>query len=261
MRIAQEHLSHKAVLLASLEGCDVLINLSGAPISKRWNEAYKTQLYSSRVDVTKTLIDTIVQLKNKPHTFISASSVSIYKANATCDEYSMDFGTNYLAGLIKDWEAQALRCEHEIGLRTIILRFAVVLGCGGGIYRDMKRTFSMGLGGFVEDKSTPFCWVHITDAINLIEHSIFADDMSGIYNVVAPEITTTRTFMKSFGKSIKRPAWLCIPEKILHLRYGEASSHLLKGAFVISTRLEQIGYKFIYGNLYTALQSLEYEDK
>ena len=38
---------------ASISGCDALINLAGATISRRWTDAYKQEMVSSRVKTTK----------------------------------------------------------------------------------------------------------------------------------------------------------------------------------------------------------------
>jgi hypothetical protein len=80
--------------------------------------------------------------------------------------------------------------------------------------------------------------------------------MSGIFNLVAPESVTMKTFMKTFGKIIGRPAWLNIPESVLKIRYGEGAESLLKGSFVVPSKLEKNGYSFKYTNLNDALKSV-----
>ena len=39
-------------LLQKLQGVDAVLNLAGAPIAARWDEAYKKVLWSSRIDTT-----------------------------------------------------------------------------------------------------------------------------------------------------------------------------------------------------------------
>ena len=36
-------------LAAALAGCGAVVNLAGAPIDRRWSDAYKKQLYDSRI--------------------------------------------------------------------------------------------------------------------------------------------------------------------------------------------------------------------
>lgn len=43
-------------LVQALSHCDVVINLAGAPISRRWTPEYKRELYDSRINVTHRII-------------------------------------------------------------------------------------------------------------------------------------------------------------------------------------------------------------
>ena len=67
---------------------DAVVNLAGASVSaKRWNEAYKRELVTSRVDYTKRLVETIAKSHTKPRVSASRpSSRSLAKtiAAATC---------------------------------------------------------------------------------------------------------------------------------------------------------------------------------
>jgi uncharacterized protein (TIGR01777 family) len=255
IRLGREHLENCEKLVCSLDGCSVVINLCGAPIAKRWSEKYKEELYLSRIETTKKLIDAVELLENKPSTFITVSSVGIYKEDMTHDESSVEFGTNYLSLLVKDWEREGSRAK-EMNLRTVILRLGLVLGSGGGACDEIKRIFKMGLGGVVASGSQPLPWVHLDDVVAVFKRAIENDTMSEVYNVVAPEIVSMKTFMKMFGKTINRPAWLNIPETMVKLKYGEGSESLLKGSFVVPKRLEDEGYEFKYQNLNIALQSI-----
>ena len=46
-------------LCRCVESCEVVINLAGASINKRWTEAYKQELYDSRICVTRQLVHAI----------------------------------------------------------------------------------------------------------------------------------------------------------------------------------------------------------
>ena len=60
------------------EKIDVIINLAGAPINKRWSDSYKELLISSRLEVAQNLILLIKSLKIKPDVLISASAIGYY---------------------------------------------------------------------------------------------------------------------------------------------------------------------------------------
>lgn len=52
-----------------LNGCDIVINLAGAPINHRWSKRYKQKMYESRIGVTHKLVSAINSLKKKATTY------------------------------------------------------------------------------------------------------------------------------------------------------------------------------------------------
>ena len=58
-------------LCRCVESCEVVINLAGASINKRWTEAYKQELYDSRICVTRQLVHAINTRSVKLELFIS----------------------------------------------------------------------------------------------------------------------------------------------------------------------------------------------
>ena len=255
VRIGREHFNSSESLINSLYGCKVVINLCGAPLVKKWDEIYKHELYVSRIETTKKLINEISNLETKPELFISSSAVGIYKEDLVHKDDSTNYGTGYLSLLAKEWEQEAKKAE-DLGLRSIIFRKGVVLGRDGGAVEEFKLAFKIGLGAIPGDGKQPFSWIHIDDVVSIILKAIRNENMQGVYNLVAPESVTMETFIKTFGKVIGRPTWLNIPEKILKIRYGEGAESLLKGAFVVPSKLEEDGYKFKYSSLHDALVSV-----
>ena len=118
-------------ILEKLQGVDVVINLAGAPIIKRWSEEYKKVLHVSRIETTRTLVDAIN--KSDVKHFISTSAVGVYKNNTPSDESTVALGDDFLASLVKDWETEAKRCIKK----TTILRFGIILGSDGGALKQM----------------------------------------------------------------------------------------------------------------------------
>ena len=64
-------------LIQTLTHCDVIINLAGAPINKRWTPEYKQELFNSRIVVTHRIIRALNAVKTKPKLMISASAWAI----------------------------------------------------------------------------------------------------------------------------------------------------------------------------------------
>ena len=93
-----------SLLCRRVAQCDVVLNLAGAPINKRWTNAYKQELYNSRIGVTRQLVRAINANEIMPRLFISISAVGYYSSVGEYDEYNAEQGDTFLARLCSDWE-------------------------------------------------------------------------------------------------------------------------------------------------------------
>ena len=85
--------------------------------------------------------------------------------------------------------------------------------------------------------------------------AIFAHDLEGPVNLTAPAPVTSKTFARTLGRVLKRPAFLPAPAFALKLALGEAADEmLLAGQRVLPTRLEASGYRFRQPDLEEALR-------
>ena len=91
-------------LIQTLAHCDVIINLAGAPINKRWTPEYKQELFNSRIVVTHRIIRALNAVKTKPKLMISASAVGYYPPVVEADEYTRTRGDGFLSDLCYAWE-------------------------------------------------------------------------------------------------------------------------------------------------------------
>ncbi|WP_024955920.1 TIGR01777 family oxidoreductase [Sulfurospirillum arcachonense] len=260
VRIGREHFKNSASLHRSIDGCEVIINLCGAPIISKWDELYKHELYISRVETTKKLIKEIAILQNKPLLYISVSSISVYKRDFTHEDTSVNYGTDYLSLLAKEWEQEVKKVD-AFGVRSVVFRLGAVLGKNGGILDEAKVAFKMGFGVIPGDGKQVLSWIHMDDVIDVFQRAIKDKKMQGIYNLVSPQSVNMKGFMSTFGKTIGRPAWLKIPKKLMKIRYGEGAEYFFKGSLVLPKRLQKDGYIFKYSDLSKALKSIENRQK
>jgi NAD dependent epimerase/dehydratase family enzyme len=56
----------------------IFIHLAGAPISKRWTNPYKKEIYRSRVDSAQFIYERMFENDIHPEAVISASAVGFY---------------------------------------------------------------------------------------------------------------------------------------------------------------------------------------
>lgn len=244
---------------ADLEGFDAIINLSGENIAgSRWNDKQKTQILESRVKSTFTLAKILAKLKRPPEVFICASAVGIYgnRGNQLCNEDTPS-GNGFLAEVCRKWEAAAAPAKDK-GIRTVHLRFGIVLSKKGGALAKMLPPFKLGLGGRFGDGKQYMSWITIEDLVAIVLFAMTQRRLQGPVNTVTPHPVTNEQFTKSLGKAIKRPAFFNVPAFMLKAIFGKemAEEMFLNSTRVEPLRLNEAGYSFLYPELNTALQHL-----
>ncbi|MGH9573124.1 MAG: TIGR01777 family oxidoreductase [Candidatus Acidiferrales bacterium] len=241
---------------ASVEGTDVVVHLSGASIAdRRWTPARKAELRSSRVDTTRVLVDTILNLRQKPRAFVCASAIGYYgdRGEEILIE-SSPCGTDFLALLARDWEAEAERAAHA-GIRTVQLRFGVIFDAHGGALPKMLAPIRWGVGGRLGSGRQWISWITLEDAVGVARNSVLDNRYSGPINVVAPNSARNSEFTRIAAHIFHRPAIIPAPKLALRLALGEmAQPLLLASTHVKPERLLQLGYAFRIENLEAALQ-------
>jgi uncharacterized protein (TIGR01777 family) len=237
---------------------DAVIHLAGENIADtRWNQSKKDRILNSRVHGTRLLAEAISQLKHKPEVFISGSAIGFYgdTASNTVDEDSPR-GEGFLSDVATQWE-DATQAVEDAGIRTIHLRTGIVLSPDGGVLQKMLFPFSMGLGGVVGNGQQYMSWISIDDIVAIIETMLLNKEMSGPYNLVAPNPVTNYTFTKSLGKVLHRPTVSPLPAFMARMMFGEmADALLLSSSRVTATRLKHAGYNFADTDLTDTLTRL-----
>lgn len=240
-------------LAKQMQNADVVVNLAGAPVIKRWTKEYKKTIYESRIDVTKKIVESFSVMKPKPKLLISTSAVGYYGSEGINTEDKYMKADDFLGHLAQDWEEEALRAG-AIGIRTVIFRLSVVLGRDGGTMKKIITPFKFGLGGTIGDGSQGFSWIHIKDLLRAYIFAIENSTCKGIYNLTAPNPTTNRGLTIALSKALKKHAFLHIPRSVLKLRYGEGADALINGQSVIPKRLLEIGFEFLFPEIDEAVR-------
>ncbi|MEW6701200.1 MAG: TIGR01777 family oxidoreductase [Bacteroidota bacterium] len=239
-----------------LEGKDAVIHLAGENVmAKRWSEEQKKKIRSSRVDSTRALVNTIGTLNNKPKVFVCASAIGYYGNSEHPEREDSNAGNDFLAGVVKAWEDEAGKVE-QFGVRRISMRIGIVLDKNGGALARMIIPFKFFIGGAVGSGKQWVSWIHIEDLINIFLFALENENLEGAVNCVSPNPVTMNQFAKTIGKILKRPSFLRIPEFLLRLILGEASSVVTGGSKVSSSKIISCGFKFKYNYIEEALRNL-----
>ncbi len=240
----------------AVAGHDVLINLAGVSIFKRWNEHYKKLLWNSRILTTRNLVDAIADSAGPRTVLLSTSAVGYYGFSGDEEHAeSAPSGTDFLAKLSIDWEAEALKARDK-GVRVVVTRFGVVFGKDEGALPQMVRPFRFFAGGPVGSGRQWVSWIHIEDLCRAALHVIETKGIEGPVNFTAPGPVRNLDLAKAIGKTLGRPSFMPAPAFMIKLILGEFGSVVLEGQRVIPKVLEESGFVFNYPHVSSALHNL-----
>lgn len=240
-----------------LERVDAVIHLAGESISAlRWTEEKKKAIRDSRILGTRSVVEAMGRMMQKPKVFIAGSATGIYgdRGGEEMTESSQP-GDTFLSEVCKDWEAESLKAE-AFGIRTVLLRTGIVLSKDGGALATMLTPFKLGVGGVVGSGKQYMSWVSLDDEVGAIVFVLENEEIHGPVNVVAPNPVTNQEFTKTLGDVIYRPTIFPLPTFAVDLIFGEmGDALLLDSTRVFPKRLIDAGYKFKFTNLKPALEN------
>ena len=245
--------------VTALGKLDALINLAGAGVlDKRWTDARRREIVSSRVDATRFLLAQLRAHAPRCRTFIAASAIGYYGPDR---EGLMPFTEHappyhdFLADVCRQWEAASL---EAVGLcRTAIFRFGIVLGRDGGAYPQFAAPMRFGIMPMLGSGSQMVSWVHIEDLAAMLALALQDEHVSGIYNCVAPAPVTHRALMKTIAAAkggLKIP--VPVPAFAVQLLLGDASEEVLKSCTVSAQKIMDAGFVFQYPDIGSAVRAL-----
>jgi uncharacterized protein len=238
-------------------GADAIVNLAGENISSgRWTEARKRTILESRVNAGRAIVQAVEQAIIKPRVVIQASGVDYYGPHK--EEFITEAdaaGKSYLAQVCVDWERSTAPVE-KFGIRRAIIRTGLPLSAEGGVLPRLLMPFRLFVGGPLGNGRQWFSWIHLADEIGAIRFLLENESASGPFNLTAPNPLTNRDFARLLGKAINRPSYFPTPAFLLRLMFGEMSSVILGGQRVLPEHLLKSGYKFLYPEPESALQTV-----
>lgn len=241
------------LLAGRIEGVDVLMNFAGYPVSRRWTKKNRERIRKSRIDVTRNLVAAVERTSHPPAHLLFASAIGIYATGREHSEESRNFGSGFLAVVVRDWEA-AMKSTMTEGRLTII-RIGLVLGNTGGAFPLLRALFNFFLGGIMGSGKQGYSFIHIDDLSGMVKYCI-ERKITGIVNATAPHPVDNREFSRTLARVMKRPMLFRVPGWALRLMRGKASSIILEGQKVYPERIQKEGYRFMYPEVETALRNL-----
>jgi uncharacterized protein (TIGR01777 family) len=229
-----------------LAGHDAVINLAGENIFGIWTDAKKRRIRDSRVQGTALLAETLAGLDpgDRPGVLINASAIGYYGSRPRDEPMTEDAppASTFMAGVVQDWEA-ATGAARDAGIRTVMLRFGLVLDPDGMLLQGMSVSTRFGLGAKLGDGDQIFPWVTRDEIANVVAFARKHPVLEGPVNVVAPDVVTNEEFADTVARVLDRPRALKVPTFALKL-LGDLGDELLTGAWVVPRKLQDAGYEW-----------------
>ncbi|GGS95923.1 TIGR01777 family oxidoreductase [Streptomyces chromofuscus] len=243
---------------AGLAGCDAVVNLAGAGVGdRRWTEAYKARIRDSRVKGTAALARAVADLpaERRPRVFVSGSAIGYYgdTGERAVDEDAPP-GTGFLPELCVEWESAAAPAR-EAGVRTVFTRTGLVVSRRGGAWGRLFPLFLAGLGGRIGDGRQYWSFIALHDEVAAIRHLLDRDDLSGPFNLTAPQPLTNREITEAMGRVLRRPTVLAVPAPVLRAALGEMAGDVLGSQRVVPKRLLESGFGFAFPGIEAAIRA------
>lgn len=236
----------------TLDGADAVINLCGANVAaRRWTERRKHQLVDSRTLPSQALVTAANRLEHPPAAILQASGVNYYGTGEEPRDESSAPGCDFLAHLACAWEAPV----EKTLIRTVVLRFGVVLDSRQGALPQMLLPFRLFVGGPVAGGNQWLSWIHIRDAVDAI---LFLMDspLADAVNVTAPAPVRNAEFARTAGRTLHRPAFVPMPRWVFTATLGEAATIVCDGVQALPGKLEAAGFAFRFPELGGAVKDL-----
>ncbi len=238
----------------ALSGQDIIVNLVGRSVFRRWSQRYKRRLYDSRILTTRNLVEALPG--NTSLTFCSASATGFYGDGG--EEILTELspaGNDFLAQVSKDWEAEALQAESK-NARVILTRFGIVLDGKGGMMQKVLPLFRLCVGGPLGNGRQWFPWIHMEDLLDALLFVLKDKALHGPFNFCSPQPVRNSDFTQVLGRVLKRPAFMQVPRFMLRVVMGEFADTILNSQRVLPERLIRSGFQFKYPDIESALKKV-----
>ena len=112
---------------AAFKGAEVVINLMGEPVARRWSKLQQKRVITSRVDGTAKIIHAV---RDRNVRLVNASSFGIYPGlpgERYTEATPLHEPTNAVQMMIQNWEKAALSARQS-GHSVAVIRYGMITG-------------------------------------------------------------------------------------------------------------------------------------
>jgi|SRR6516165_2031466 len=255
---------------ATLEGADILINLSGRSVNCRYTDKNRAEIKESRTTTTQLLGRVLSQLARPPRLWMNASTATIYRhaMDRPMDEANGEIGGEerdvpstwrFSIDVATSWE-QSLFASNTPNIRKVALRSAMIMSPDrGGVFDQLLRLVRFGLGGAAGSGQQFVSWIHDSDFLRSIDYLIAHEELDGAVNLAAPNPVPNRVFMQALRRAVGAATGLPSTRLMLELSawfLRTQTELILKSRRVIPGRLLRSGFNFQFPDWVGAARDL-----
>ena len=247
--------------IAAVQKADYIIHLAGAGVvDKKWTATYKKEIQQSRTESSKLLLTTLQNNANKIKAVVSASAIGWYGEDVAGEKPFVETdkpASGFLGETCVLWE-QSITPVEALQKRLVKIRIGIVLSNEGGALAEFKKPVKLGVAGILGDGSQVVSWIHIDDLCRLFMYAIENENLSGVYNAVAPVPVTNKALTLELAKKMRGKFFipLHVPAFVLKIMLGDRSIEVLKSTTVSDAKIKQAGFTFLFPTVDVALGQL-----
>lgn len=241
----------------ALIGVDVIINLAGASISKRWTSTYKQEIIESRTLTSELLFSVLKKKSHQVKQIISASGTAIYPESYSkvYDETTTEKENSFLSHVVSKWEESVDRF-NLLHIKVCKIRTGVVFARYGGALPEMAKPIKMGFGAIMGNGKQIQSWIHLQDLVNLYLF-VLENNLEGIYNAVAPQTVSNTILTKEIASVLHKPLFLPnIPKFLMKLILGEMAYLLFSSKNLSAKKIQNLGFCFHFPSVKESLKEI-----
>ncbi len=243
--------------ITCIDEVEVIINLAGATVSKRWTKRYKQEIIESRQNALQLLYNTLQQQNHQIRQLITASAIGLYQDSFQnyYGEQSLKYDTSFLSDVVQKWEHNATQFK-TLGIDVAVLRIGLVLSIDGGAFPQIVKPIKYGFGAILGTGKQWQSWIHIEDLSKMFLY-VLEEELEGVFNAVAPNPVSNKKMTKTIAEYLGKDLWMPnVPKIGMKLLLGEMHELLFASQRVCSEKIEERGFTFKYENIQPAIEDL-----
>jgi hypothetical protein len=244
--------------IAALQEADYIVHLAGAGVmDKKWTDAYKKEIISSRADSARLIVTSLQNNANKVKRVISASAIGWYQPGENLHTEDEPADTGFLGYTCRLWE-ESMDPVTQLNKGLVKLRLGIVLSKDGGALKEFMTPLKLGVAAILGNGRQMISWIHIEDLCRLFLFAIENEQLEGVYNAVAPEPVNNKTLTLTLAKKMKRLFYIPVhvPVFVLKLMLGGRSIEILKSASISCKKILAAKFDFKFKNIDAALEDI-----